>query len=60
MIPSDKPVVVVGSMRPGTAMSADGTLNLYNAVSLAASEDARGKGVLVAMNDDIFTSYNFV
>jgi len=56
VIPSDKPVVVVGSMRPGTAMSADGTLNLYNAVSLAASEDARGKGVLVAMNDDIFTA----
>ena len=37
VIPSDKPVVVVGSMRPGTAMSADGTLNLYDAVSLAAS-----------------------
>jgi len=55
VIPSDKPVVVVGSMRPGTAMSADGTLNLYDAVSLAASADAKGKGVLVAMNDDIFT-----
>ena len=48
---TEKPVVVVGSMRPGTAMSADGMLNLYNAVTVAASQDARGKGVLVAMND---------
>lgn len=50
---SDKPVVVVGSMRPGTAMSADGMLNLYNAVRVAASADAKGKGVLVTMNDEI-------
>jgi glutamin-(asparagin-)ase len=48
-----KPIVVVGSMRPGTAMSADGTLNLFNAVSVAASKDARGKGVLVTMNDEL-------
>src|SRR5574343_909233 len=48
-----KPIVVVGSMRPGTAMSADGMLNLSNAVSVAASADARGKGVLVAMNDEL-------
>ena len=53
VIHSDKPVVVVGSMRPGTAMSADGMLNLYNAVSVAASTDAKGKGVLVTMNDEI-------
>jgi glutamin-(asparagin-)ase len=53
VIHSDKPIVVVGSMRPGTAMSADGMLNLYNAVALAASPDARGKGVLVSMNDEI-------
>lgn len=52
---TDKPVVLVGSMRPGTAMSADGMLNLYNAVALAGSASARGKGVLVAMNDDILT-----
>lgn len=50
---TDKPIVVVGSMRPGTAMSADGMLNLYNAVSVAANPTARGKGVLVTMNDEI-------
>lgn len=50
---SSKPVVLVGSMRPGTALSADGALNLYHAVSVAASADAVGKGVLVTMNDEI-------
>ena len=48
-----KPIVVVGSMRPGTALSADGALNLYDAVSVAGSKDAAGKGVLVTMNDNI-------
>ncbi len=55
VIRSDKPIVVVGSMRPGSAMSADGMLNLYNAVVLAAAPSARGKGVLIAMNDDILS-----
>ena len=50
-----KPIVVVGSMRPGTALSADGALNLYNAVATAASPAAAGKGVLVTMNDEINT-----
>lgn len=50
---TDKPIVVVGSMRPGTALSADGALNLVNAVTTAASPEARGKGVLVVMNDEI-------
>jgi len=50
---TDKPIVVVGSMRPGTALSADGALNLVNAVTTAASPDAKGKGVLVVMNDEI-------
>ncbi len=53
VIHSEKPIVVVGSMRPGTAMSADGMLNLYSAVAVARSLDARGKGVLVVMNDEI-------
>jgi len=50
---TSKPIVVVGSMRPGTALSADGALNLYDAVNVAGSKDAAGKGVLVTMNDNI-------
>jgi glutamin-(asparagin-)ase len=50
---TSKPIVVVGSMRPGTALSADGALNLYDAVNVAGSKDAVGKGVLVTMNDNI-------
>jgi glutamin-(asparagin-)ase len=52
---TDKPIVMVASMRPGTAMSADGMLNLYNAVVLAGDKESRGKGVLIAMNDDILS-----
>lgn len=53
VVKSDKPVVLVGAMRPATAISADGPVNLLNAVKLAASPKAVGKGVLVAMNDQI-------
>lgn len=50
---SDKPVVLVGAMRPATAMSADGPLNLLNAVRTAIAPDARGKGALIVLNDEI-------
>ncbi|MDQ0245060.1 L-asparaginase [Bacillus fengqiuensis] len=50
---SDKPIIMVGSMRPSTSLSADGPLNLYNAVVLAGSKEARGKGVLISMNGKI-------
>jgi L-asparaginase len=53
VVKSRKPVVLVGSMRPSTAISADGPINLYNGVALAASPDASGKGVMVMLNDQI-------
>jgi len=53
VVKSRKPVVLVGAMRPGTALSADGPINLYNAVLIAGSSEAVGKGVLVALGDQI-------
>lgn len=49
----DRPVVLVGAQRPATAISADGPLNLLNAVRTAAASEARGKGVLIVLNDEI-------
>ncbi len=54
VVNSNKPVVLVGSMRPATALSADGPLNLYNAVAVAADPQATGRGVMVVMDDKIF------
>jgi len=58
VVKGDKPVVMVGSMRPSTAVSADGPLNLYNAVGVAIDPNARGRGVLVVMNDWIHAAHS--
>ena len=55
-VKSDKPVVMVGAMRPSTAISADGPANLYNAVITAADKSSVGKGVLVVMNGNILSA----
>jgi L-asparaginase len=52
---TDRPVVLVGSMRPSSAISADGYLNVVNAVRVAADPASRGRGCLVVMNDTIFS-----
>lgn len=57
VVKSEKPVVLVGSMRPATGLSADGPLNLVNAVALAASKEAYGQGVMVIMNDQISSAF---
>ena len=58
VVKSDKPVVLVGSMRPSTAVSADGPLNLFNAVGVAIDSKAAGRGVLVVMNDWIHGAHS--
>lgn len=53
---TDKPVVITGSMRPSTSISADGPMNLYESVCVAASKEAIGKGVLAVFSDRIFSA----
>jgi L-asparaginase len=56
VLKTDKPVVLVGSMRPSSAISADGYLNVINAVRVAADSKSIGRGCLVVMNDTIFNA----
>ena len=60
VVKSDKPVVMVGSMRPATAISADGPGNIYNGVAIAADARARGRGTLVCLNDEFHYARNVV
>jgi len=53
---SDKPVVLVGAMRPSSALSSDGYLNLFNAIKAAADPTSHGRGCLLVMNDTIFSA----
>jgi L-asparaginase len=53
VVRTDKPVVMTAAMRPSTALSADGPLNIFNAVAVAADPEAEGRGVLIVANDDI-------
>ena len=57
---SPKPVVMVGSMRPATAISADGPGNIYNGVAVAADPKAKGRGTLVSLNDEFHYARNIV
>lgn len=54
-----KPVVITGAMRSSTSISADGSLNLFNAIATASSVEASQKGVLIVMNDEIYSARNF-
>lgn len=56
-VKSSKPIIVVGAMRPATALSADGPLNLYQAVTLAASPAGRNRGVMIVLNDRIGSAF---
>jgi L-asparaginase len=53
VLKAEKPVVLTGAMRPATAISADGPMNIWQSVQVAADASARGRGVLVVMNGQI-------
>jgi len=52
-----KPVIMVGAMRPATAVSADGPFNLLEAVTVAADPNAKDRGTMLVMNDRIASTY---
>ncbi|OKZ39968.1 MAG: L-asparaginase 2 [Odoribacter sp. 43_10] len=56
-VKSNKPVVLVGAMRPATSLSADGPLNLYNAVVTAGASESVGRGVMIVMNGSILGAH---
>lgn len=56
-VKNDKPVVLVGSMRPATAISADGPINLLQAVTLAADSNAKNRGTMIVLNDRIGSGF---
>lgn len=56
----DTPIVFVGSLRPSTSSSPDGPMNLYEAICVAVDSNSKGRGVLVAINDQISTGYNLM
>lgn len=55
---TNKPIVLCGSMRPSTAISSDGPMNLYQAIVIAANRSSRARGVLVALNDRIGSGFH--
>ena len=55
-VKTNKPVVLTGSMRPATSISADGPMNLYESVCVAASDEAMGQGVLIVFSDRIYSA----
>jgi L-asparaginase len=55
-----QPVVLVGAQRPASALGTDAGMNLVNALRLAGSQEARGKGVLVLLNDEIHAARDVV
>jgi L-asparaginase len=54
LVKSDRPVVFTGSMRPATAISADGPRNLYDAITVASNPTSKGKGVIVCFNEGLY------
>ncbi|MBX7526172.1 asparaginase [Qipengyuania vesicularis] len=55
-LPAEKPVVIVGAMRPADAVGYDGLRNFANAVRVASDAEAAGRGVLVVMGDRVFAA----